>query len=581
MAVETFDQLKSGETVTDFVDRNVCKDGSHRWINWIVIPLPERNIAFGIGQDITERKQAEAALRESERRLCTLISNLPGMAYRSRSDRKWSMEFVSEGAFQLTGHKASDLIDNRKVAFGDLIHAADRKTVWDQVQEAIANRRRFQLEYRIRTAAGKERWVWEQGVGVFSDTGELQALEGLITDISERQAAKAKLKQSHEELERKVNERTTELVDANTSLTTEIQERIQAEELLRQSEAKYRAFAESSPDAVFITDLKGQLTFASRQAAELHGVGSPEEMIGRLALELVSKEERAKLRKNLGLLIEKDILRNNEYTALGKGGTTFPVETSSAVIRNAGGEPVDLMVVYRDITKRKQSQDALRKEQDALRRMLQASDRDRELLTYEIHDGVAQQLLGAIFHFEAVSQMERGIAGEVKAALDNGLAALRKASLEARDLMNRTHTPVFREFGFREAIVDLIDQVSNRPNAPEIAFRCETHFERLEPALENAIFRVAQEAIANACIHGKSELVRVTLIQEGDEVTVEVQDSGIGFDTAKVVEGRFGLDGIRERTRLLGKDLEIESMPGKGTRIRATFPLIYREEQTE
>ena len=73
-------------------------------------------------------------------------------------------------------------------------------------------------------------------------------------------------------------------------------------------------------------------------------------------------------------------------------------------------------------------------------------------------------------------------------------------------------------------------------------------------------------------------MVRVTLIQKDEEVILEVQDNGIGFDVAKVADDRFGLDGIRERTRLLGKDLEIESVPGQGTRIRATFPLIYRDE---
>ena len=92
--------------------------------------------------------------------------------------------------------------------------------------------------------------------------------------------------------------------------------------------------------------------------------------------------------------------------------------------------------------------------------------------------------------------------------------------------------------------------------------------------LENAIYRVTQEAIANACLHSKSETVRVTLTQVDEDVTLEVQDWGIGFDEAEVEEDRFGLDGIRERARLLGKGLEIESTPGNGTRIRATFPLL-------
>ena len=82
------------------------------------------------------------------------------------------------------------------------------------------------------------------------------------------------------------------------------------------------------------------------------------------------------------------------------------------------------------------------------------------------------------------------------------------------------------------------------------------------------MFRVAQEAIANACTHSQSKWVRVTLVQEEDAVTLEVQDRGKGFDVFQVAEDRFGLDGIRERTRLLGSELQIDSKPGQGTTIR-------------
>jgi two-component system, NarL family, sensor histidine kinase DegS len=146
--------------------------------------------------------------------------------------------------------------------------------------------------------------------------------------------------------------------------------------------------------------------------------------------------------------------------------------------------------------------------------------------------------------------------------------------------MNRMRTPVLQRFGIRPAIADFIDQFMDRPDAPEIIYRCEADFGRLEPVLENTIFRVAQEAITNACVHSNADLVRVSLTHQNEEVTVEVQDNGIGFDVAEK-RNRFGLHGIRERVRLLGKALEIESKPGQGTFIRATFPLIFRGEQEE
>ncbi len=567
-ALEMFEQLESGEPVKDFVDRNVCKDGSYRWISWVVIPLPDRGIVFGIGQDITERKLAddnrrrvEETLLESERKLSTLMSNLPGMAYRCRNDPKWTMEFVSKGALQLTGYPVSDLIESNTVAFGDLIHADDRDVLWDQVQQAIAERRLFQLEYRIRTSAGEERWVWEQGCGVFAGDGELQFLEGFITDITEQKQAELDLRKAHAQLEQRVAERTAELQESNEELRL------------------FKTFAEASGEGFGMSDMDHRIVYGNAALARLVGASKPEDTYGKHPSVYYSDDYHESLKTEILPVLERSGLWQGELTMVSVTGERIPVLQTSFTLVDQDGEAVRRGVVITDLRIIKKAQEALQKEQDALRRILQAGDRDRELITYEIHDGVAQQLLGALMHFEAVSDLVGGVAKEARAKYDTGLTALREASAEARSLMNRTRTPVLNKFGLKSAIADFIDQFTDRPDAPEITYRCEAQFGRLEPVLENTIFRVAQEAITNACIHSKSEMIRVSLIQQDEDVTVEVQDNGIGFDTANVKEGRFGLDGIRERTRLLGKDLQIESTPGKGTRIRTTFPLIHRDEQ--
>jgi len=230
----------------------------------------------------------------------------------------------------------------------------------------------------------------------------------------------------------------------------------------------------------------------------------------------------------------------------------------------------------REIEERKQAQEALQREQDALRRMLRASDRERQLITYEIHDSVAQRLVGAMMQFQAYEQAEDREAESAKAQFDAGLAILREASADARRLMNRTRAPVLDKYGVTMAIADLIDHFMDVPDSPEITYDSDVSFNRLALVLENAIYRVAQEAIANACIHSKTEMVRVTLTQVDEDVTLEVQDWGTGFDQEDVAEDRYGLAGMRERARLLGKGLEIESTPGKGTRICATFPVLER-----
>jgi diguanylate cyclase (GGDEF)-like protein/PAS domain S-box-containing protein len=180
--------------------RYVKKDGAIVWITLSVGVIRDRqgNITNTIGliEDITERRRAEEALHESQRALSTLLSNLPGMVYRCRNDKDWTVEFASEGCLGLTGYQPSDLT-GRKVSYGqDLIHSDDQEAVWNDVQAALREKRSYQLNYRIITADKKEKWVWEQGRGVFSPNGDLLALEGFIIDISERRQAVADLEKS-------------------------------------------------------------------------------------------------------------------------------------------------------------------------------------------------------------------------------------------------------------------------------------------------------------------------------------------------------------------------------------------------
>jgi two-component system cell cycle sensor histidine kinase/response regulator CckA len=123
---------------------------------------------------------------EPERTLATLLANLPGVAYRCLNAPDWPMEFLSEGCLDLTGYPPEDLLKDAGFAFGDLIHPDDRDRVWREVQQAVEVDQPFTLEYRIRTADGQERTVWERGCAVRDEAGELVSLEGFIQDISDR-----------------------------------------------------------------------------------------------------------------------------------------------------------------------------------------------------------------------------------------------------------------------------------------------------------------------------------------------------------------------------------------------------------
>jgi len=103
------------------------------------------------------------------------------------------MEFVSEGSYDLTGYTPSEFINDSFVSWNDLMHPEDRQWVYDEVQEALSRKQFFRLVFRITTKAGEEKWVWEQGVGVYSESGKILGLEGFITDITEHQEAKQQL----------------------------------------------------------------------------------------------------------------------------------------------------------------------------------------------------------------------------------------------------------------------------------------------------------------------------------------------------------------------------------------------------
>jgi diguanylate cyclase (GGDEF)-like protein/PAS domain S-box-containing protein len=148
--------------------------------------------------DVTEAKAAEDALGESERRLSTLLGNLPGIAYRCQIDRPWRLDFVSEGAEAMTGWAAEQWIAGA-VAWEDLVHADDRAALAAEVRRGVRERSRFSATYRIACRNGAERWVHETGVPVFDGAGKAVALEGYVADVTEQKALEAALRASEEQ----------------------------------------------------------------------------------------------------------------------------------------------------------------------------------------------------------------------------------------------------------------------------------------------------------------------------------------------------------------------------------------------
>jgi len=145
---------------------------------WILLPVV---LAMAAVMVVSQRR-----LRRVDRQLTTLLHNLPGMAYRCHNDgRDWVMEYVSAGAYILTGYSPEELKGSEGVVFGDLIVEEDVEHVATEVDKATRAGEHFQVEYRIRRKDGSVRWIWEQGIRVDRDPGE-GMLEGFICDVNDQ-----------------------------------------------------------------------------------------------------------------------------------------------------------------------------------------------------------------------------------------------------------------------------------------------------------------------------------------------------------------------------------------------------------
>jgi len=199
--MENFRRLLSGEIKIYSLDKRYIRpDGAIVWVHLIVAPLTngQKYSHICLAQDITECKMIEEALNESERSKSVFLSHLPGLAYRCHYDQDWTMQYVSKGCFNLTGYSPKSLLYNRDLSYNDLIAPEYRKALWKEWNRIIARKEPFKYEYEIITATGERKWVLEMGQGIYGDDGEVEALEGIIIDISERKAIENTLKYNNE-----------------------------------------------------------------------------------------------------------------------------------------------------------------------------------------------------------------------------------------------------------------------------------------------------------------------------------------------------------------------------------------------
>lgn len=198
-----FNQLQAGLIDHYMIEKRFIKpDGSIVWAHLnvsklILAPGLEYN-HICMAQDITERKLIEEQLKKSERSKAILLSHLPGLAYRCLNDRHYTMEFVSEGSYKLTGFQAKCFINNKDLSFHTIIAPEHIERIHTSLNEAIHHHTTFNIEYEIITADRMRKWVLEMGEALYDAKGQVEALEGIIIDITDRKASETLLKYRNE-----------------------------------------------------------------------------------------------------------------------------------------------------------------------------------------------------------------------------------------------------------------------------------------------------------------------------------------------------------------------------------------------
>lgn len=156
--------------------------------------------------EISQRKKLQDSLKNNEKMVSTLMSNLPGIAYRCLMDEHYTMQFLSQGCKDLTGYDVNYLINNKYTSYNEIIYPEDREYVSKTVSDAIANYSPFKLIYRIITKEEEIKWVFEQGRGFFTSGNELTHLEGFITDITQQKKIEIEKENLVEELQTAISE---------------------------------------------------------------------------------------------------------------------------------------------------------------------------------------------------------------------------------------------------------------------------------------------------------------------------------------------------------------------------------------
>lgn len=316
-----------------------------------------------------------------------------------------------------------------------------------------------------------------------------------------------------------------------------------------------------------LLDSGGRIVHANRAIAQRRDG----DLVGRLLSDAVHPDDCAQFAACLARVLEGGADRCRVRVAF-SGGAFHWFSVHLSTIDAEQGDSAVVLVTLIEARDDSAVEIALRRERRTLMRLLESHDYDRRMIGYDLHDGAAQLIAGAILKLDAFRKLNRT---EPKRAEEAVLAAhglLALARDEIRRLISGVRPLVLDEKGIAAAVARMIEEqaIDGRPH---IELRARLRGGRLPTLVENAAYRIIQESLHNAVRYSGAERVLVSLRQSDRRLYIIVRDWGTGFNPSQIRSRSFGLEGMRERARVLGGRCRIHSAPGRGTRVIAQFPL--------
>jgi len=382
------------------------------------------------------------------------------------------------------------------------------------------------------------------------------------------------------ELEAKVTRRTAQLERMIDNLRAEISQRQQAEKERVKNETLFSNLFELSPDAIFLVDGEGLIVRHNAQVKEMFGYGRAE-LEGQSIERLLPERFRSRHVQYRDAYQKSPRLRSMgadlELFGKRKSGEEFPVDVTLGPV-NIEEERLVICAV-RDITQQKRIQAELAEVQH---RLMDSQEAERLMLAQELHDTTIQELFSVSFHLD---ELKRDISNAdlnvMEKELHESEAMIQRAIIGLRNICGELRPPTLTPFGLEQAILSHLDHFQELH--PEITVHKELtqDGQLLNERLRLSLFRIYQHAVSNVARHAQAKQLWVRLNLDHDQVTLEIQDDGKGFEMpSRWVElarqGHLGLVGTRERVSAIGGKMAIISSPGKGLLLRVTAPLVSK-----